>query len=170
MPSSPIAQVLLRTGLGSLILSYEEERLTAIQFGEYRRDRAVQGAQIERGTSPGQVARTLIDDLIRYFSGIPTNFETELDLRRYTDFQQAVWRATLAIPYGHALTYGQIASGLGRRNGARAVGAALGQNPFPILIPCHRVLGSNGALTGFGGGLDWKQALLSLENGQKDMF
>ncbi|MSS73164.1 MAG: methylated-DNA--[protein]-cysteine S-methyltransferase [Candidatus Latescibacteria bacterium] len=169
--ADPGAEIVLRTAFGPLNLVYEEKRLREIRFEGYRRDPAVQGAQIERGTPPDhQAARSLIGELSRYFSGVPTQFSTELDFDPYTSFQQTVWRAAQAIPYGCTLTYGRIASDLGRRDAARAVGAALGQNPFPILIPCHRVLGAGGALTGFAGGLEWKRALLSLENGQKEMF
>lgn len=168
--SDPIIEIVLRTCFGPLSLVYEGKRLTAIRFEGYRRNPAVQGAQIERGTPSNKAARTLIDDLTRYFSGIPTAFSTELDLSGHTGFQQSVWAATRAIPYGRTRTYGQLASDLGQRDGARAVGAALGQNPLPILIPCHRVLGAGGALTGFAGGLEWKRALLSLENGQRDLF
>ncbi len=170
MPSSTSIQTVLRTPFGDLTLFCEQETLTAIQFGPYRRDRAVQGIRVERGAPPTRAARALIDDLTRYFSGIPTDFSTPLDLSRHTDFQRAVWKAIQAIPYGRTTTYGQLAADLGDRNAARAVGAALGQNPFPILIPCHRAVGSDGSLTGFGGGLEWKRALLSLESGQREMF
>lgn len=170
MPPATSTRTVLRTPFGDLTLFCEKETLAAIQFGPYRRYRAVQGIQIERGAPPTQATRALMDDLNRYFSGIPTAFSAPLDLSRYTDFQRAVWKAIQAIPYGRTTTYGQLAAGLGDRNAARAVGAALGQNPFPILIPCHRAIGSDGSLTGFGGGLEWKRALLSLESGQREMF
>jgi methylated-DNA-[protein]-cysteine S-methyltransferase len=169
MPGT-VTEISLRTGFGPLTLAYEENRLKEIRFEGFRRDPAVQGVQIERGTPLDQAARSLVSELDRYFSGIPTQFSAALDVDRYTGFQQTVWKAAQAIPYGSTLTYGRIASDLGRREAARAVGAALGQNPFPILIPCHRVLGSDGALTGFAGGLEWKRALLGLESGQKNLF
>jgi methylated-DNA-[protein]-cysteine S-methyltransferase len=170
MPPSTSTRTVLRTPFGDLILCCEQETLTAIQFGPYRRDRSVQGIQVELGTPPTPAARALIHDLTCYFSGVPTAFSTPLDLSRHTGFQRAVWKAIQAIPYGRTITYGQLAAGLGDRNAARAVGAALGQNPFPILIPCHRAVGSDGSLTGFGGGLEWKRALLSLESGQTDLL
>jgi len=170
MSSSASTQVVLSTPFGALTLLYEKEALRAVHFGPYRRAPGVEGAQVERGTLPGPSARSLVDDLTRYFSGVPTAFSAPLDLGGHTEFQQGVWRAIRAVPYGRTTTYGQIAADLGDRNAARAVGAALGQNPFPILIPCHRALGSDGSLTGFTGGVAWKRALLDLENGQKDLF
>ena len=80
-----------------------------------------------------------------------------------TAFQLAVWRALQGIAYGHTTSYGQLARDLGKLNGARAVGLANGSNPLPVIIPCHRVIGADGSLTGFGGGLEIKQALLRLE-------
>jgi methylated-DNA-[protein]-cysteine S-methyltransferase len=82
---------------------------------------------------------------------------------RGTDFQEAVWQSLLSIPYGETVSYGELARRLGRPNGARAVGLANGANPLPILVPCHRVIGADGSLTGFGGGLHIKRALLALE-------
>jgi methylated-DNA-[protein]-cysteine S-methyltransferase len=90
----------------------------------------------------------------------------EFDLRfepRGTPFELQIWKRLCAIPYGHTVSYGTIADELGLINGARAVGRANGANPIPIVIPCHRVIGSNGELVGFGGGLPLKQALLELE-------
>ena len=158
-------QIDLRTPFGPLILTCEDDRLTAVHFGPYRRDHALQGIRAGR-----KKPSVLLDELGRYFSGLPTAFSVPLDLDAHTDFQRTVWKAIQAVPYGRTTTYGKLAANLGDRNAARAVGAALGQNPFPILIPCHRALGSDGSLTGFGGGLEWKRALLALECGQKDLF
>jgi methylated-DNA-[protein]-cysteine S-methyltransferase len=80
-----------------------------------------------------------------------------------TPFQKRVWDELLKIPYGETTTYGELARRLGTPNAARAVGAANGRNPIPVIVPCHRVIGSNGALTGFGGGLPTKRKLLDLE-------
>ncbi len=82
---------------------------------------------------------------------------------RGTPWQRAVWQALLAIPYGETVSYGALAARLGRPGSARAVGAAVGRNPISIIVPCHRVLGANGGLTGYAGGLDRKRALLALE-------
>jgi methylated-DNA-[protein]-cysteine S-methyltransferase len=100
--------------------------------------------------------------LSEYFSGRRVTFELPLDLRG-TEFQTSVWRALLDIPFGQTTTYGELARRLGKPAAARAVGAANGANPIPIVIPCHRVIGSHGALVGFGGGLPVKRWLLEHE-------
>jgi methylated-DNA-[protein]-cysteine S-methyltransferase len=87
-----------------------------------------------------------------------------LDLSAGTEFQQAVWQALMSIPMGQTCSYGQLASAIGRPSAVRAVGTAIGRNPFSILIPCHRVLGGQGQMTGYAGGIWRKQALLQLEN------
>lgn len=98
-----------------------------------------------------------------YFHGRRQRFDLALDLEQGTPFQRAVWRALLAIPAGATTSYGTLATGLGRPQAVRALGAAVGRNPLSIIVPCHRVVGSNGSLTGYAGGLDRKQALLELE-------
>ena len=100
--------------------------------------------------------------LLEYFSGARRTFELPL-APEGTAFQLRVWRALCMIPYGETLSYGELARRLGLLNGARAVGLANGANPLPIVVPCHRVIGSDGTLTGFGGGLDIKRSLLALE-------
>jgi methylated-DNA-[protein]-cysteine S-methyltransferase len=104
-----------------------------------------------------------VAQLEQYFAGTRQRFELELDLRG-TDFQRSVWSELLAIPFGATTTYGTIADRLGRRDRVRAVGGAVGRTPIPIIVPCHRVLGAGGELTGYGGGLQHKQALLDLES------
>lgn len=88
-----------------------------------------------------------------------------LDLSVGSDFQQAVWRELLSIPLGQVRTYGELATRLGRPGCSRAVGAACGANPVPVIVPCHRVLAAGGKLGGFSGGLDWKKKLLAIERG-----
>jgi methylated-DNA-[protein]-cysteine S-methyltransferase len=100
--------------------------------------------------------------LDEYFSGSRRHFELDLDFRG-TPFQVAVWQALGEIPYGETWTYRAVAQAVGRPKAVRAVGAANGQNPIPIVVPCHRVIGSNGTLTGYRGGLGLKQRLLRLE-------
>jgi methylated-DNA-[protein]-cysteine S-methyltransferase len=97
-----------------------------------------------------------------YFAGTRTEFDLPMDLRG-TEFQVANWRALADIPYGSTATYGEQARRLGRPRAARAIGAATGRNPLSIVLPCHRVMGSNGSLTGFAGGLDAKRWLLRHE-------
>lgn len=98
-----------------------------------------------------------------YLRGERTQFDLPLDLSGGTPFQQAVWQALLAIPRGRTTSYGAIAHELGNPAAVRAVGAAVGRNPISVAVPCHRVLGSGGALTGYAGGLPRKTALLRLE-------
>lgn len=103
-----------------------------------------------------------VEQLGAYFAGELTNFDVELDLRG-TEFQRRVWRALLTIPYGETRSYGEIAEQIAAPGAARAVGLANGHNPIAIVVPCHRVIGANGSLTGFGGGLGRKRTLLELE-------
>jgi methylated-DNA-[protein]-cysteine S-methyltransferase len=100
--------------------------------------------------------------LFEYFSGKRQVFELDL-APRGTEFQLAVWNALVAIPYGDTISYAELARRIGKPSAVRAVGAANGANPIPVIIPCHRVIGSNGTLTGYGGGIERKQWLLALE-------
>jgi methylated-DNA-[protein]-cysteine S-methyltransferase len=100
--------------------------------------------------------------LKQYFTGKRKNFSVPLDMKG-THFQRSVWEALLDIPFGETRTYGQLAKQLGNPQAMRAVGAANGRNPISIIVPCHRVIGSSGKLTGFAGGLEAKERLLSLE-------
>jgi methylated-DNA-[protein]-cysteine S-methyltransferase len=100
--------------------------------------------------------------LADYFSGKRTSFDVKLDFHG-TDFQKKVWRALLTIPFGETRTYGDIAAQIGCPSAVRAVGAANGRNPISIIAPCHRVIGSTGALTGFAGGIEAKAVLLAVE-------
>ncbi len=103
--------------------------------------------------------------LTEYFAGKRKTFDLKLDFVG-TDFQKSVWAELLKIPFGETRTYGQIAKRLGNENAMRAVGAANGRNPIPIVAPCHRVIGASGSLVGFGGGLKTKAQLLDLERGE----
>jgi methylated-DNA-[protein]-cysteine S-methyltransferase len=105
------------------------------------------------------------DAMIKYFKGQRVDFSFPLDLKGYTKFQKDVWKATRSIPYGELRSYGWVASQIGKPKSARAVGQALGANPIPIIIPCHRVVASDGSLHGFTGGLELKQRLIELEKG-----
>ena len=114
---------------------------------------------------PGGVLAETVRQLDEYFAGTRREFELEL-APRGTLFQLAVWNALLAIPYGATASYGDIARSVGRPNAVRAVGQANGRNPLAIVVPCHRVIGSDHSLTGYGGGIDRKRYLLSLEGAQ----
>jgi O-6-methylguanine DNA methyltransferase len=109
--------------------------------------------------------RQTVDQLERYFSGERVQFTCSLDLYG-TPFQLKVWDALTHIPYGETRSYAEIANEIGHANAVRAVGAANGANPIAIIVPCHRVIGSNGSLTGYGGGLPTKAWLLALEKGE----
>ncbi|MHB8659706.1 MAG: methylated-DNA--[protein]-cysteine S-methyltransferase [Solirubrobacteraceae bacterium] len=104
------------------------------------------------------------EQLEEYFAGARRNFELSL-APEGNAFEQAVWQALTQIPYGATATYGEIATAIGHPGGARAVGSANARNPLAVIVPCHRVIGSDGALTGYGGGLERKRLLLDLEAG-----
>lgn len=109
------------------------------------------------------------DQLRRYFEGTRITFDVPLDAGG-TEFQRAVWREVAKIPFGETRSYLEIAEALGDRNLTRAVGAANGANPLAIVVPCHRVVGSDGSLTGYAGGLERKRWLLDHESGQRRLF
>ncbi|GHG87632.1 methylated-DNA--[protein]-cysteine S-methyltransferase [Streptomyces lanatus] len=106
----------------------------------------------------------IVDELEAYFAGDLKDFTVELRLNG-TEFQRRVWDQLRRIPYGETRSYGELADALGNSGASRAVGLANGKNPIGIIVPCHRVVGANGSLTGYGGGLDRKQRLLDFESG-----
>lgn len=146
------------TPIGELLLAGESDALSMIGFpkGAMRRDPEPDWIYNE---SPFENVRT---QLAEYFAGERKDFDLPLKLDG-TEFQISVLEALQEIPYGETTSYGAIAKQIGRPKAMRAVGAANGRNPIPIIVPCHRVIGSSGDLTGFGGGLDTKEALLRLE-------
>jgi methylated-DNA-[protein]-cysteine S-methyltransferase len=116
---------------------------------------------IQNHSSP--VMREALHQFRLYFAGELQAFDLPLEMVG-TDFQKRVWRELRNIPYGETRSYGQLAERIGAPRAVRAVGAANGRNPIPIIVPCHRVIGSSGKLVGFGGGLEWKRMLLDLES------
>jgi len=120
-------------------------------------------------TEDGKPFQEVIVQLNAYFKGKLRDFDLPLVLNG-TEFQLPVWRRLQKIPYGETTSYGAIAKELGSPEAARAVGLANGANPIPIIVPCHRVIGSDGNLTGFGGGLPLKKKLLTLESRQRSLF
>lgn len=112
---------------------------------------------------PGLDLPALTNKMRRYFEGDAVAFDEPLEPTIGTEFQRRVWAITRDIPRGHTRSYGQIAHLAGSPGAARAVGQAMARNPWPIIVPCHRVLGSDGSLTGFGGGVDMKRRMLQLE-------
>jgi methylated-DNA-[protein]-cysteine S-methyltransferase len=125
-------------------------------------DQTYEPSRTDWSPDPGAFGAA-VAQLEAYFAGELTDFDVELDLQG-TEFQRRVWKALLTIPFGDTRSYGEIAEQIGAPGAARAVGLANGHNPIAIVVPCHRVIGANGSLTGFGGGLDRKRTLLELEN------
>lgn len=151
-PLGPVQ--LARTGRGLCGLWFVEEQ-------KHAPDPARFAPEQHRPDDP--LLHTAARQLGAYFDGRLSAFELPLDLSSGTAFQQAVWQALLHIPQGHLSSYAALARQLGKPSATRAVGAAVGRNPVGIIVPCHRVLGSSGQLTGYAGGLWRKQALLKLE-------
>lgn len=154
----------LPTRLGALRAYVQDGALVGMFFPEHRpRPPSWTLDAVERpATAPDFAA--VHGQLEAYLAGRRRCFELTLAWRG-TEFQRAVWQALQAVPYGHTVTYGELAAAVGRPRSVRAVGAANGRNPLSIVVPCHRVLGAGGALTGYAGGLERKAALLALERG-----
>ena len=146
--------------LGPMIVAATDSGLTGLWF-EGQRHLPDTNGWPQAPEHP--VLREAVAQLRDYFAGRRTRFDLPLDLQGGTAFQQSVWHALLAIPAGGTTSYGDISQRVGRPSAVRAVGAAIGRNPVSIVVPCHRVLGRNGSLTGYAGGLDRKSALLELE-------
>jgi len=148
----------LDTPIGELLLAGDDDALAMIGFpkGSMRRNPEPDWIFNE------QKLATARRQLREYFDGARRDFDLPLKLSG-TEFQVSVLKALQEIPYGETVSYGEIARRIGRPKAVRAVGAANGRNPLPIVVPCHRVIGATGDLTGFGGGLDTKEALLRLE-------
>ena len=146
--------------LGTMLLAATDAGVAGVWFEGPRHGPDASGWR-EDGQHP--VLREAVAQLRAYFAGERTGFELPLDLDAGTPFQRSVWSALLAIPRGATTSYAQIARQLGRPQAARAIGAAVGRNPVSIVVPCHRVLGTGGNLTGYAGGLERKTALLRLE-------
>ncbi len=142
--------------LGMLCITQEDDAITALDF--------VQGTVCETGDTP--LLRQAELQLTQYFTGARKAFSLPL-APRGTAFQQSVWQALQTIPYGQVCSYAFIARQLGKPQACRAVGAANGRNPIPIIIPCHRVMGGNGKLVGFSAGLDKKVLLLEVEGAKE---
>src|SRR5215211_6284820 len=147
--------------IGELLLVGDEERLCGLYMQEGRTRMAVRSYWRE-ADEPFADAR---EQLGQYFAGERTEFDLPLATQG-TDFERSVWAELERIPYGQTTSYGEIARRIGRPERARAVGAANGRNPISVIVPCHRVIGADGSLTGFGGGMSAKAWLLDHERGQ----
>lgn len=153
----------LASPIGDLLIVAADERIAAIHFDGQGIERFRRGVPVRDDDWPVLVEAKR--QLREYFAGARRDFDLPLDFGG-TDFQRSVWETLLTIPYGETWSYADVANRLGKPTATRAVGAANGQNPIPIVGPCHRVIGKNGSLTGFGGGLPLKEKLLALESGQ----
>lgn len=145
-------EYVMQSPVGPLRLCQEGEAIVGLYFG----------GQVTGAEPPTALLGEVREQLNQYFAGARKRFELPLQFGG-TAFQHGVWEALLDIPYGETRTYGQIAAAIGRPKAVRAVGHAIGSNPISILVPCHRVIGKDGSLTGFGGGLAIKELLLKGE-------
>ena len=149
----------LESPIGTLLIAGDADAIHEINFPKNGHARKPQADWKESSRGPVSDA---LRQLREYFAGKRTEFDLPLSPKG-TEFQRGVWRRLQEIPYGETISYGELAKRVGNPKASRAVGAANGQNPIPIVIPCHRVIGANGKLTGFGGGLPTKEKLLALE-------
>ncbi len=159
----------LDSPIGRLRLIAADEGLTGLYFPDHRHVRNGEGQDVLHHPVLDQAKK----ELLQYFAGERVEFETPLapsSIRGGTEFQRQVWDALCAIPHGQTRSYGDIARSIGRPSAVRAVGAANGLNPISIFVPCHRVIGGSGSLTGYGGGLEVKRWLLALEAPQRVAF
>ena len=150
-----IYQTFIETNIGPLGIAEVDQRLTHLFF---RQEKSPKGA-VEKRTP---FLRSVAEQIKEYLSGKRQQFDIPIKLSG-TDFQLSVWNALLTIPYGETRSYRDIAEQIGNPKACRAVGMANNRNPIAIIVPCHRVIGADGSLTGFGGGLELKQQLLDLE-------
>ena len=143
----------IETPLGDITIEADGSALIGVSFGN------------NSNQSPNSITRMAAEQLAEYFDGKRLKFEIPMRITG-TDFQRRVWKELLDIPAGKTTSYGQIAKNIGKPKAARAVGGAVGSNPFAIVIPCHRVMASNGAITGYtgGDGIKTKRKLLDLES------
>lgn len=156
-----------QTAFGWIGIAWSEQGLVALTLPQENEAGALEklpGPSVPAAaTPPGLDLAALSDKLRRCFCGEAVVFDEVLDARVGTDFQRRVWALTRAIPRGETRSYAELARQAGSPRGARAVGQAMARNPWPVLVPCHRVLGTTGSLRGYGGGLAMKERLLAME-------
>jgi methylated-DNA-[protein]-cysteine S-methyltransferase len=159
-----IVQTSFQSPLGPMIVAATKQGLAGLWFeGQRHLPPELTGRPVWTVNPDHPLLQQAIQQLEEYFAGQRKLFELPLDLAYGTAFQQSVWQALLAIPQGKTMSYGEVSTRIGKPAAVRAVGAAIGRNPVSIIVPCHRVLGGTGLLTGYAGGLDRKTALLKLE-------
>jgi len=160
-----VAYDLVETPIGTLLVATTERGLCRIAY-DAEPEQEVEllgrrfGFRVLRSARPIDPARRELDE---YFERRRTRFDLRVDLALLADFNRRVLHELVGVPYGHVVTYGELASRAARPRAARAVGTVMNRNPLPIVLPCHRVIGANGKLVGYGGGLHRKEALLQLE-------
>ena len=160
-----VAYDMVDTPLGTLLVAASDAGLCRISYDpeperEVEQLARVLGTRILRSPKPIDEVRRQLDE---YFEHSRRRFELDLDLRLTADFSRRVLDELAKVPYGEVTTYGDLAARAARPRAARAVGTVMNRNPIPIVLPCHRVVGANGSLTGYGGGIERKEALLRLE-------
>jgi methylated-DNA-[protein]-cysteine S-methyltransferase len=160
-----VAYDLVDTPVGDLLVAATERGLCRISYDaeperELERLARSFGVRVLRSSKPIDEARRELDE---YFTGGRRRFDLALDVQLLADFNRRVLRELARVPYGEVVTYGELAARAARPRAARAVGTVMNRNPLPIVLPCHRVIGSNGKLVGYAGGLERKEALLRLE-------
>jgi methylated-DNA-[protein]-cysteine S-methyltransferase len=164
MPTKTVPRIVqshTHSPLGDVLLAATEHGLAGVWFVHAQEHMPDSSQWVTDDSHPTLMAAA--QQLGEYFSGQRQHFDLPLQAAWGTPFQRDVWQALQRIPYGRTSTYGDIARAIGKPKAVRAVGAAIGQNPHTIVVPCHRVVGANGSLTGFAGGLDRKQHLLAHE-------
>jgi methylated-DNA-[protein]-cysteine S-methyltransferase len=163
--TSAISYTYLETSIGSLLLTASDSGLDSVLFPRNGHP----SSPAPEWQKDASLLQEPIRQLRAYFAGQLENFDLAL-APQGTPFQRTVWDELCRIPYSETISYGELAKRIGNPNASRAVGLANGSNPIPIIIPCHRVIGSNGKLTGYGGGLPIKEKLLALERRQLQLL
>jgi len=156
----------IKSPVGEILATRSERGLNSVSFPKSRWEKFISALEKDKDITlieDDKKFSNLKNNLKAYFSGKKVQFKEEFDLKGGTDFQKKVWTAMQKIPFGETRSYNWLAKQVGGRNKARAVGAACGANPLPILIPCHRVIREDGGLGGYGGGLSLKKKLLKIE-------
>lgn len=160
--SSSLFYTSMDSPIGELLLLGDDHALHGLYMQDGRKPVEI-SPRWEKSTAPFTGVQA---QLREYFAGERVAFQTPLEMDG-TRFERQVWRALIDIPYGETVSYGEIAKRIDQPSAARAVGLANGRNPIAVIVPCHRVIGANGTLTGYGGGLERKRLLLELERGQE---
>lgn len=162
--SNALLYTTLESPIGELLALGDGQALRGLYMQDGRRPMAIRSAWKQSAAPFADLSAQLRE----YFAARRTTFDLSLAMSG-NPFERRVWRALQDIPYGETISYGELARGIGQPSAARAVGIANARNPIAVIVPCHRVIGANGALTGYGGGLERKRLLLELESGQACM-